>query len=122
MPAIIAQLGPVRPSLVSLMNHTPGQRQWRDLARFHTHYSRRYGLSEPQVRELIATRQRGEATVVPVNRQHATAWATRSQARLASHDDTTAAEVDEAATMAAACRNSRPAPRLPRRRPRGGSR
>jgi alpha-D-ribose 1-methylphosphonate 5-triphosphate diphosphatase len=99
LPAIIAQLGPVRPSLVSLMNHTPGQRQWRDLSRFHTHYSHRYGLAEPQLRELIAARQGGEATVVPENRQHATALATRAQARLASHDDTTAADVDEAAAI-----------------------
>jgi len=99
LPAIIAQLGSVRPSLVSLMNHTPGQRQWRDLSRFHTHYSRRYGLSAPQLRELIAARQRGEAMVVPANRQHATALAARAHARLASHDDTTAADVDEAAEI-----------------------
>src|SRR5581483_4370275 len=34
LPAIIDSLGPVQADLVSLMNHTPGQRQWRNLDKF----------------------------------------------------------------------------------------
>ncbi len=96
LPAIIDSLGPVKADLVSLMNHTPGQRQWRNLDKFRVYYTRRYGLSEADLSALIARRQQNEATVVPSNRQLAIALAARAGARLASHDDTEARDVDEA--------------------------
>lgn len=94
---IIATLGAASPQIVSLMNHTPGQRQWRNLDKFRIHYARRYGLSEAELGALIATRQASEAAVVPANRHHAIALAQRAGARLASHDDTEMRDVDEAA-------------------------
>jgi len=99
LPALLAQLGPIAPELVSLMNHTPGQRQWRDLEKFRVHYARRYGLSAADLTGLIAARERSGATIVPANRQDALALAVRTAARLASHDDTEAGDVDEAAAI-----------------------
>ncbi len=83
------------------MNHTPGQRQWRDLGKFRAHYVQRYGLSDAELTALIAARQHNEREALPANRQHAIALAARTAARLASHDDTEASDVDDAA--AAGC-------------------
>jgi alpha-D-ribose 1-methylphosphonate 5-triphosphate diphosphatase len=101
LPAMLDTLGAVRARIVSLMNHTPGQRQWRDLDKFRTHYVQRYGLSEAELAALIAARQQSERDALPANRQHAIAFAARTAARLASHDDTTVNDVDDAA--AAGC-------------------
>lgn len=98
LPALIDRLGDVRARIVSLMNHTPGQRQWRDLGKFRTHYVQRYGLSDAELTALIAARQHNEREALPANRQHAIALAARTAARLASHDDTEASDVDDAAS------------------------
>lgn len=102
LPVMLDRLRPIRPQLVSLMNHTPGRRQWRDLEKFRTHYRRRYGLSDAELDALIAARQHSEITALPANRQLAIALAVRTQARLASHDDTDAHDVDEAAAVGCA--------------------
>jgi alpha-D-ribose 1-methylphosphonate 5-triphosphate diphosphatase len=94
-------LGPLDAKIVSLMNHTPGRRQWRDLDKFRAHYVRRYGLSDTELTALIAARRQSESAALPINRQHAIAFAARTSARLASHDDTDASDVDDAA--AAGC-------------------
>lgn len=105
LPALLDRLdglgGDVRPRLVSLMNHTPGQRQWRDLRKFRAHYVRRYGLSDAELAALIAARQHSERESLPANRQRALAFAALTAARLASHDDTDASDVDDA--VAAGC-------------------
>jgi alpha-D-ribose 1-methylphosphonate 5-triphosphate diphosphatase len=93
--------GFVRARIVSLMNHTPGQRQWRDLGKFRTHYVQRYGLSDAGLTALIAARQHSEREALPANHQRSIAFAARTAARLASHDDTEPNDVDEAA--AAGC-------------------
>jgi alpha-D-ribose 1-methylphosphonate 5-triphosphate diphosphatase len=97
LPDIIAKVADVSPQIVSLMNHTPGQRQWRNLDKFRAHYARRYGLSEAELNALIATRQGSETTIVPANRRQAIDLARRTGARLASHDDSDMRDVEEAA-------------------------
>jgi alpha-D-ribose 1-methylphosphonate 5-triphosphate diphosphatase len=99
LPAMLDRLGSIAPQLVSLMNHTPGRRQWRDLDKFRTHYLRRYSLSDAELAALIAARQHNEIAVLPSNRRLAVAFAARTHARLASHDDTDARDVDEAAAI-----------------------
>ena len=79
--------------IVSLMDHTPGQRQFRDLSKLKDYYTGKYGMSEADwqdhVTQQLALRDRygalHEATVV--------AEARRFGAVLASHDDTTADQV-----------------------------
>ena len=79
--------------IVSLMDHTPGQRQFRDLSKLKDYYTGKYGMSEAEwdthVTQQLALRDRlgakHEAAVVSEAR--------RFGAVLASHDDTTAEQV-----------------------------
>ncbi len=90
----MAEFGPEdRVGIVSLMDHTPGQRQFRDISKLKHYVQGKLGLSDPEfeahVAELKALRDangdRHEAAAV--------AAARRFGAVLASHDDTTAAHV-----------------------------
>jgi alpha-D-ribose 1-methylphosphonate 5-triphosphate diphosphatase len=82
--------------LVSLMDHTPGQRQFTSLEKYREYNQGKYGLSDAQVDALIARRHEDQARFgVP----HRAAIVARCRARgltLASHDDATAAHVAEA--------------------------
>jgi alpha-D-ribose 1-methylphosphonate 5-triphosphate diphosphatase len=82
--------------LMSLMDHTPGDRQFRDVATWKVYYGGKGGLSEGALDDLIAERRalfsanhdRQRAALVALARAHEVA--------LASHDDTTAAHVADA--------------------------
>lgn len=79
--------------IVSLMDHTPGQRQFTDISKLRDYATGRRGMTDPEfeahVARLIALRTRvgeaHEAAVVSETR--------RLGATLASHDDTTADQV-----------------------------
>lgn len=82
-----------RVGIVSLMDHTPGQRQFRDLSKFEAYVRGKRGLSAEEfqchVRHLTKLREsfgllHEEATV---------SASTRLGATLASHDDTTPTQV-----------------------------
>ena len=88
-----------RVGLVSLMDHTPGQRQFRDLSKLKTYYSGKYGYSEAEFDELVATRLELGARVRDVHETATVAAASRLGATLASHDDTTAEHVGRSASM-----------------------
>ncbi len=79
--------------LVSLMDHTPGQRQWRDLAHLRT-YALGNGKTEAEFEEDVAVRQReGQANVA----RNWSAVVEMFQARgipIATHDDTTIEHVE----------------------------
>jgi alpha-D-ribose 1-methylphosphonate 5-triphosphate diphosphatase len=75
--------------LVSLMDHTPGQRQFRDLDKYFIYYGGKTGKSKAQLETVIASRQklgreRGEA-----NRPRVVELAKAHGLAMASHDDTT---------------------------------
>lgn len=99
-PALIGGLdGHLDSALVrlgSLMDHTPGQRQWRDVAtlkRFMTSN----GLSETDADAMLARRMAAGAENAARNRPQVVALFKARGAPLASHDDTTEAHVAEAA-------------------------
>jgi len=79
--------------LVSLMDHTPGQRQWRDLAHLRT-YAIGNGKTEAEFEEDVVVRQReGQANVG----RNWSAVVEMFQARgipIATHDDTTVEHVE----------------------------
>jgi alpha-D-ribose 1-methylphosphonate 5-triphosphate diphosphatase len=88
--------------LVSLMDHTPGQRQFVSLERYREYYQGKYGLSDAQMTALIETRQADQARYAAHHRAEITR---RCQARgltLVSHDDATVAHVEEAAKVGTA--------------------
>jgi alpha-D-ribose 1-methylphosphonate 5-triphosphate diphosphatase len=82
--------------LVSVMDHTPGQRQWRDLARYRTYYQGRKGLSDTEMERFMARALDMQARHAGPNRRHFVAYCSSRGIPMASHDDTTAAHVDAA--------------------------
>ncbi|MEF3048991.1 alpha-D-ribose 1-methylphosphonate 5-triphosphate diphosphatase [Pseudotabrizicola sp. L79] len=92
--AEMAKFGPDdRIGIVSLMDHTPGERQFRDLSKLRDYICGKQGLSEAEFLEHVA-RQRGlRDRVGALHEATAVAEARRYGATLASHDDTTAPQV-----------------------------
>lgn len=82
-----------RVGIVSLMDHTPGQRQFRDMEALKTYVSKRRGLNDAQfashVENLYALQERYGAK----HEVGAVKEARRLGSVIASHDDTTAEHV-----------------------------
>jgi alpha-D-ribose 1-methylphosphonate 5-triphosphate diphosphatase len=82
--------------LVSVMDHTPGQRQFTDPEQLRRYYSRKYSLTDEQFEIFIQERMeahhrnsdRQRAAVIEIAKQHGYA--------MASHDDATEAHIAEA--------------------------
>jgi alpha-D-ribose 1-methylphosphonate 5-triphosphate diphosphatase len=82
-----------RVGIVSLMDHTPGQRQFADLTQYRTYMRGKHGLSEEEFASHTARRRALGDTVRARHEAAAVAGAKRMGAILASHDDTTADHV-----------------------------
>lgn len=83
-------------ALISLMDHTPGQRQWTDLEQARTFYCGRKGWSDERFARAVAdARTLQEAHAIP-NRRHFVDYARSRGIVLASHDDTLVEHVREA--------------------------
>ena len=79
--------------LVSVMDHTPGQRQWRDLKSYRRYSERNTRFSDEEFDAMIAQRQADQQAYAVPHRQ---AIVKASKARglpLASHDDTLLSDV-----------------------------
>ena len=86
-----------RLKLVSLMDHTPGQRQWSDLAHYRTYMTGKRGWSVDQVDAMFDSMLARQQHYAAPNRRDVIA---RCKDRsvpipLATHDDTTLAHVHE---------------------------
>ncbi len=90
----LAEFGPAdRVGIVSLMDHTPGQRQFTDISKFEQYVRGKYNYGDEEFRDYVDF-------LYGLREKHGTAHeaatvaaATRYGATLASHDDTTAAQV-----------------------------
>jgi alpha-D-ribose 1-methylphosphonate 5-triphosphate diphosphatase len=82
--------------LVSLMDHTPGQRQWMDVERFRVYTQRNQRWSEEHLAEVVRERQDMQARNASRNRDGLLALCRNRHIPLASHDDTTPEHVGEA--------------------------
>jgi len=82
--------------LVSVMDHTPGQRQFADLAKYREYYGGKYGFSPVELELFIETAQAAQERNSARNRQAIVAACAQQGMALASHDDANAAHVDEA--------------------------
>jgi alpha-D-ribose 1-methylphosphonate 5-triphosphate diphosphatase len=88
--------------LISLMDHTPGQRQWTDLEQARIYYCGKKGWSSEKFdRSVDRSRANQERNALP-NRRHFVAYARERGIPLASHDDTRPEHVDEAHAEGAA--------------------
>lgn len=83
-------------ALISLMDHTPGQRQWTDLNQAKTYWTGKKGWTEVDFARHVAEAPDRQARYAIPNREHFVAYAREHGIPLASHDDTTIAHVDQA--------------------------
>lgn len=74
--------------LVSLMDHTPGQRQWMDLEKFRIYTQRNQRWTEEYLNEVVAERQDMRDRNAESNREALLALCTDRRLAIASHDDT----------------------------------
>ncbi len=101
MPSVIGEATSLvgRPDvrLLSLMDHTPGQRQFRDASKMRDYYrGKSGGLTEAQLDHLFAQRLKLQETYAAGNMRAVVALAHAHRVPLASHDDTTAENVADA--------------------------
>jgi alpha-D-ribose 1-methylphosphonate 5-triphosphate diphosphatase len=95
LPAMVDEFMPRRlTGLASLMDHTPGQRQYRNADTFFDRTWRKEGLSEDQIAERVADRRDRQARNVVPNRAHVARLARSMGVPLATHDDETSEHVD----------------------------
>jgi alpha-D-ribose 1-methylphosphonate 5-triphosphate diphosphatase len=82
--------------MASLMDHTPGQRQFRDLDTWMKFYMPKRQRGDAEAEELIQAKLGRHALYAAKSRAGLVALARKHHIVLASHDDATAAHVEEA--------------------------
>ena len=82
--------------MISLMDHTPGQRQWENIDHAWVYFSGKKGWSKEKFEERVAQSKEHQANYAKPHRTYLTAYCKQHQIALASHDDTTVAHVEEA--------------------------
>ncbi len=100
-PGVVAEAAQLidRPDvrLLSLMDHTPGQRQFRDETKLRIYYrSKRGGMTDAELDILFAQRLKHQAAHAATNYRRLVDLAQAHGVPLASHDDTTLDHVDDA--------------------------
>ncbi len=82
--------------LISVMDHTPGQRQFVRMEAFRAYYSGKTGMTEAELDAYIEKRIADHRRLAGPNRRRIVALAQGRGIALASHDDATPAHVEEA--------------------------
>lgn len=82
-----------RVGLVSLMDHTPGQRQFRDITKLEAYVKGKHGFDDAGFQAHVAHLKSLRDTYGDLHEAEAVKAARRFGAVLASHDDTTAGQV-----------------------------
>ena len=101
--AELDQFGPEdQVGMLSLMDHTPGQRQFADIGQYRTYMMGKHGLSEAVFNEHVTSRQALGDRVRDPHEAAAVAAAQRLGAVLASHDDTLVDHVAQSARFGVA--------------------
>jgi alpha-D-ribose 1-methylphosphonate 5-triphosphate diphosphatase len=94
---LIAELDKFGPGdsigIVSLMDHTPGERQFRDVSKLRDYLCGKHGLSEAEFQRHLADQRDLSSQRGAAHEAATVAAAQRYGAVLASHDDTTAGQV-----------------------------
>ncbi|MBM3489754.1 MAG: alpha-D-ribose 1-methylphosphonate 5-triphosphate diphosphatase [Alphaproteobacteria bacterium] len=85
--------------LVSVMDHTPGARQFRNVDYWKVYYRGRYQFSEAEIDRMIAERLDLQGRNSERHRQAIAGACKGCDVVLASHDDTLAEHIDEARAL-----------------------
>ncbi|GLS06058.1 phosphonate metabolism protein PhnM [Chitiniphilus shinanonensis] len=83
--------------LLSVMDHTPGQRQWMDLEKYRVYSQKHEHWSDERLAQDVAERRVLQETHAQRNRRAVVRLAQERGLALASHDDTTVEHVAEGA-------------------------
>ncbi len=89
-------IGNPRLRMLSLMDHTPGQRQWTNLEHARIYYTGKKGWSDARFDEEILIAPERQAKYAVPNRQYFCEFARSATLALATHDDTTEDHVEQA--------------------------
>ncbi|MFT0859432.1 alpha-D-ribose 1-methylphosphonate 5-triphosphate diphosphatase [Ancylobacter sp. G4_0304] len=82
--------------LISLMDHTPGQRQFLTQEHFRNYYMKKSGITAAEMDVIVEKRLEAHRLHARPNRQALVALAHERAIVLASHDDATGVHVEEA--------------------------
>lgn len=83
--------------LASLMDHTPGQRQFADIDKHRIYYRGKYGMDEPTFDAFMARQLKAHERFAAPHRAELVALSNQRGIALASHDDATSDHVTQAA-------------------------
>jgi len=83
--------------MVSLMDHTPGQRQFTRMEKFFQYYQGKFQLNDAEMENLIQSRRENQKRYGPQHRLLLTQMCRERGLPMASHDDTTVEHVRDAA-------------------------
>lgn len=86
-----------RIGIISLMDHTPGQRQFADISQYEKYMRGKHGLSQKEFEDHVEERKQLRERVVDKHEAAAVNAAAAFGAVLASHDDTTHEHVERSA-------------------------
>ena len=87
--------------LVSLMDHTPGERQFVDEAKLKVYYQGKYGLSDSEFDKMVIERKELQAKYSKKHRLEISSMCKNIGVTIATHDDATEAHIKEAITLGA---------------------
>ena len=87
--------------LVSLMDHTPGERQFVDEAKLKIYYKGKYGLSDSEFDKMVIERKELQAKYSKKHRLEISSICKNIGVTTATHDDATEAHIKEAITLGA---------------------
>ncbi|UAB70382.1 alpha-D-ribose 1-methylphosphonate 5-triphosphate diphosphatase [Vibrio sp. SCSIO 43132] len=88
-------LGLPQVKMVSLMDHSPGQRQFVNLQKYYEYYQGKYGLNDVEMQTYEAEQRRLSEQWSDTNRKAIAELCRERGIPMASHDDATNAHVEE---------------------------
>ena len=88
-------------SLISLMDHTPGQRQWENIEVARTYYTGKKGWSQEKFELQVSHAPKLQAQYAQPHRAYFVEYCKTHNVAMASHDDTTQEHVLQAANEGA---------------------
>ena len=91
-----AFIGHPKLSLISLMDHTPGQRQWEDVEKARTYYTGKKGWSQAKFEHQVSHAFKLQEMYSAPHRKYFVEYCKKNNIHLASHDDTTVEHVEQA--------------------------
>ena len=86
---------------VSLMDHTPGERQFVDEAKLKVYYQGKYGLSDSEFDKMVIERKELQAKYSKKHRLEISSMCKNIGVTIATHDDATETHIKEAIKLGA---------------------